>query len=103
MQQIQELAQRIGQEFCPDRVLLFGSHAYGEPGADSDVDMLVIMRHEGKNWRMATEIRGRVRPRFPLDLIVRTPDQIRERLELGDCFVKEITEKGKALYESPDR
>lgn len=102
MRQVEDLATRIGKEFHPERVVLFGSHAYGSTSADSDVDLLVIMPHAGKGWRKATEIRGRVRPQFPLDLLVRTPEQVRERLALGDCFFKEIMEKGKVLYESTD-
>jgi predicted nucleotidyltransferase len=102
LEQIEELGRDIGREFYPHRVMLFGSYAYGEPSADSDVDILVIMPHEGKGWRVASEIRGRLRPRFPLDLLVRTPEELRRRLALGDCFLKEIMLKGKVLYEAPD-
>lgn len=100
MKQIEALCQRIGREFDPIRIILFGSYAYGAATEDSDVDLLVIVPHKGKGWRLAGKIRGRVRPRFPLDLLVRSPEQINERLSLGDCFLKEITEKGKVLYES---
>jgi len=100
MEQIEELGHLIGRMFRPERVLLFGSHAYGAPEADSDVDILVIMNYEGKSWKKASEIRGRVRPRFPVDLLVRTPEQVRERIALGDCFIREIMEKGRVLYES---
>jgi len=100
MDQIRDLGRRIGREFHTDRVMLFGSHAYGSPTTDSDVDILVIMPHKGKGWRMATEIRGRVRPQFPIDLLVRTPEQVNERIRLGDCFFKEIMAKGTVLYES---
>ena len=102
-EQISDLAQQIGRAFQPTRIVLFGSHAYGEPTADSDVDMLVVIPHKGKSWRMASEIRNRVHPRFPVDLVVRTPEQVNERLALGDCFIEEIVERGKVLYESSDR
>ena len=102
MAQIEDLCRDIGRAFRPHRVVLFGSHAYGSATADSDVDILVVMRHQTKGWQMAGEIRGRVRPRFALDLLVRTPEQIRERVALGDCFVKEIMEKGRVLYEASD-
>lgn len=102
MQQIEEYGKRVGREFNPHRVVLFGSYACGTPTPDSDVDILVIMPHsEGKGFRMATKIRGRVPAPFPMDLLVRTPDQIRERRELGDCFIQEITAQGKVLYEFP--
>jgi len=65
--------------------------------------MLVVMPYEGKSWRIATKIRTRIRPSFPLDLIVRTPEEVEKRLLLGDCFFKEITQSGEVLYESTDR
>ena len=101
MAQINDLAARIGRGFSPRQVILFGSYAEGTASADSDVDLLVVMNHEGKGWKKATEIRQRIRPQFPLDLLVRTPQQIQERINLGDCFIKEIWTKGKILYEAP--
>ena len=70
IEQIQKLGRCIGREFDPKRVLLFGSHACDSPTSDLDVDILVVMPHEGKGWRMATRRRSRVRPKFPIDLIV---------------------------------
>jgi len=103
IQEIEDWGRRVGREFHPERVVLFGSHANGSPTADSDVDILVIMPHEGKGWQMASAIRRRVRPRFAMDLLVRTPEQVRRRIGLGDCFLQEVLEKGKVLYESADR
>ena len=101
-EQIQELGRAIAREFQPHRIVLFGSYAYGRPHPDSDVDILVVVPHEGKGWRVATEIRSRVRPQFPLDLLVRTPAQMRERIALGDPFIKEVAERGVVLYASAD-
>ena len=103
MNEIKEFGCRIGREFNAQRVLLFGSYAEGSAAGDSDIDLLVIVDHHGKNWRMATEIRRRIRPQFPLDLLVRTPEQLGQRLQMGDCFFKQITEKGTVLYEAADR
>lgn len=103
MKQIEALSQQIGREFHPVQIVLFGSYAYGTATEDSDVDLLVIVPHKGKGWRLAGKIRGCVRPQFPLDLLVRSPEQIHERLSLGDCFMKEIIEKGKVLYESTSK
>jgi predicted nucleotidyltransferase len=102
MEQIEELARRIGREFQPDKVVLFGSYAHGAATDDSDVDLLVIIAHNGKGWRLAGRIRSRVRPGFPVDVLVRSPSQIRRRLDLGDCFAREVIENGKVLYESTD-
>ena len=100
MRQIEELGRRIGQEFFAHRVVLFGSYARGLPTADSDVDLLVILPFEGKSVYQSVAMRMRLRPAFPVDLIVRTPAKVRERLEMGDDFMREILEEGKVLYEA---
>ncbi len=100
LRQIEEVSSRIVEAFAPERILLFGSFAWGEPTADSDVDLLVILPFEGKPVAKAVEIRLRVRPPFPVDLLVWTPEKMRERLALGDPFARHILEKGKVLYEA---
>jgi len=100
MEEIQTFAQLVAEEFHPERIILFGSYAAGAQTPDSDVDLLVILPFEGKTWRMAAQIRKQVRPSFPADILTRTPSQIKDRLKLGDCFIREITEKGKVLYEA---
>ena len=102
-QEIEELADRISRTFHPERIVLFGSHAYGHAGRDSDVDLLVVMSYVGKSWEIATEIRNRTRPTFPLDLLVRSAAQMRERMAMGDPFVREISQRGKVLYEDHHR
>jgi uncharacterized protein len=97
---IQELSQQIVAQFSPERIILFGSHAYGEPTADSDVDLLVVMPFEGQAFRKAAEILNQISPTFSVDLLVRTAEQLDERLELGDFFLREIVTRGKVLYES---
>jgi predicted nucleotidyltransferase len=97
---ISDFARRIAEQFNPHKIILFGSYAYGKPTVDSDVDVLVIMPFEGKGVRKATEILLATDPSFPIDLIVRTPEQIKTRVELGDFFIREITKKGKVLYEA---
>ena len=94
---IQALADRIVQEFHPERIILFGSYAGGTPNPDSDVDLLVVLPFEGKSWYMASEIRKRVRSPFPMDLLVRTSDQVRQGI--NNVLLQEITQKGKVLYE----
>ena len=98
---IQDLANRIAHEFHPDRVVLFGSYAHGVPTPESDVDLLVVMPFPAAGSAQAVEILRRVKARIPLDLVVRTPEDIRQRLAWNDCFLKEVTENGEVLYESP--
>lgn len=103
MEQIEDISRRIAEEYHPQCILLFGSYAWGTPSPDSDVDLLVILPFEGKAVAKSVEMRLKVRPPFPMDLLVRTPEKIRERLSLGDPFIRSILEKGKVLYEADDR
>ena len=100
MEKIEEYGRRIGEQFRPERVILFGSYAYGTPTPDSDVDLLVVMPCTKKPAHHAAEIRLLLRAGFPLDLIVREPELMRQRVLLGDPFLAEIAEKGRVLYES---
>lgn len=103
MKKITELTERIAREFHPERIILFGSYAYGNPTHDSDVDLLVVLPFEGKAARKAIEIRNRINAGLPLDLLVRTPEQLSERLSQDDWFMREIVENGRTLYEASDR
>ena len=97
-QEIRRVCMQIARLFNPQRIVLFGSYAYGRPTTDSDVDLLVVMPFEGKGFRKASEIRSRIDADFPLDLVVRTPKEVKRRLADGDFFLREVTERGKLLY-----
>jgi len=103
MNRIQDLAARIAREFKPEKIVLFGSYAYGHPTSDSDVDLLVILKFDGKPVRKAIEIRNRLNPSLPLDLLVRTPEQIANRVVQNDWFMREILERGRTLYAANHR
>jgi len=103
MNEIKKFGRRIGQEFGAERVILFGSYAKGTVTDDSDVDLLVIGHFEGTSVDKSVEIRLKLRPVFPMDLIVRTPEKVRQRIDMGDSFMREILEEGKVLYEVDDR
>jgi predicted nucleotidyltransferase len=102
MRSIRALANQIGQAFTPDQVVLFGSYAYGKPRPESDVDLLVIMDSDLRNIDQALLITKKINYRFGVDLIVRTPRQVKERIDMGDFFMRDIVEKGKVLYARPD-
>ena len=97
---IREFSRRLAREFKPDRIILFGSYAVGNPRADSDVDFLIIMPVRGDPVHKSVEIRMRLRPEFPVDLIIRTPANTRKRLAAGDDFLADIIKKGVVLYEA---
>ncbi len=97
---LSEMVSKIVKHFHPDKVILFGSRAWGEPTKESDLDILVVMDVDGSPIRKASEISRIARPRFlPMDIIVRTPDEIEHRIGIGDPFIKRIMNHGKVLYE----
>src|SRR5438045_6206428 len=89
MRLIRKFAREVAERFDPDKIILFGSYAYGTPHADSDVDLLVIMPARNE-LDQAVRISLAVDNRFPLDLIVRTPKNMAWRLAEGDSFLREV-------------
>jgi predicted nucleotidyltransferase len=98
MREIRRFARQVAERFHPDRIILFGSHAYGVPHADSDVDILVVMPTRNQ-LDQAAKISIEIDPPFPLDIIVRKPHNLQWRLEERESFHTEIVTKGKVLYE----
>ncbi len=103
LKQIEEFGWRIGLEFSAEQVILFGSYARGTVTEDSDVDLLVVGPFKGRSVDKSVEIRMKLRPGFPIDILVRTPEKVRQRMGMGDNFIREILEEGKVLYEADDR
>src|SRR5438552_13855039 len=101
MREIRRFARQVAERFHPDKIILFGSHAYGTPHADSDVDILVVMSARNE-LDQGFSIHSALLPPFPLDLIVRTPKNLKWRLEEGDSFLREVVSRGKVLYEKAD-
>lgn len=101
MRAIRRFARQVAKDFDPEKIILFGSRAYGEPHADSDVDILVVMPARNE-LDQAARIRLAVDYNFPLDLLVRTPKNLEWRLAEGDSFLREVMSRGKVLYEKTD-
>lgn len=100
---IQEYVDRVAARFRPRRIILFGSHAYGTPDSSSDVDLLVVMPDGGDPLGASIRVTREVDHRgFPLDLIVRDPEDLRRRVEGDDYFMQEVVRRGKVLYEADD-
>jgi uncharacterized protein len=99
MKQILALSSRIAIECRPQRIILFGSHAYGAPREDSDVDLLVVMPFRGDAFDQATAILRRVSAPFSVDLLVRRPGDTARRYRQFDPLIREALDRGKVLYE----
>ena len=98
---ILDVVEQIKTKFKPDKIILFGSYARGDYRPQSDVDLLVVMPLNGKpTLRQAIEILQSIEYHFGLDLIVRSPQELKRRIELGDFFLQEAIEQGVVLYES---
>ncbi len=99
-QKLRDVTQKIIKAYNPERIILFGSFAYGEPTEDSDVDLLIIMDSDERPAVRSSRISKLLRPRpFPMDILVRTPQEIQHRRNMSDHFIEEILERGKTLYE----
>ena len=98
MTAIRRFARQIAERFHPDKIVLFGSYAYGKPHQESDVDLLVIMPAASETSQAIRITLTFERP-FPLDLIVRTPHRLCQALADGNWFLREVMDKGKVLYE----
>jgi len=100
MRVIKEIANRIAERFEVEKIILFGSYAYGKPTENSDVDICVVMETDKRPIQQSLEIIRILSPlHFGIDLMVRKEDDFHRRIPLGDSFLKEIWESGKVLYE----
>jgi predicted nucleotidyltransferase len=99
MSVIAELSRRIAEEFDPDKIILFGSHAYGAPREYSDVDLLVIMPFEGHPFDKSMEILNTLDPDFSVDVIVRDPNDAARRYREYDPLIREAFDRGRVLHE----
>ena len=93
--------ERIVSELKPEKIIWFGSYAYGDPTPDSDVDLLVIMKTKAREIDRYVSVSNLLYPRqFPVDILVKTPKEIKaESRKRGNYFMREILTKGKVLYE----
>jgi predicted nucleotidyltransferase len=101
---LREVTERIVEALAPERVTLFGSYAHGKPTPDTDVDLLIVMESDERlsKRRRAVSHLFREHP-FPMDIIVRTPQEMRRSLERVDPFIHDILQRGKVLYDRSTR
>jgi predicted nucleotidyltransferase len=95
------VVEKIRTAYKPEKIILFGSYAYGEPGRDSDIDLLVIKETDERPIDRRMTVRRIVtdpKRRVALEILVLTPGEIRNRLDVGDQFISEILDKGEILY-----
>jgi len=99
MAYIRKVCKRIAEAYQPEKIILFGSHAYGKPTPESDVDLLIVMDYEGRPIEQMLKIQRELDIVTPVDLLVHTPKEVDERLRDGDMFIVDIMRRGKVMYE----
>ena len=96
------ISERLVKNLDVVKVILFGSYATGVPTRDSDLDLLVIVNTREKGLKRYAMVSELLEPRkMPMDIIVKTPDEIKKRTEIFDPFIRNILKTGKVIYEKP--
>ena len=99
MNDIVTFSDQIARHFQPEKIVLFGSYAYGEPSEDSDVDLLVIMPFEGRSQDVRRALRRATVAPFSSDVLIRTPEDTARRYREWDPLIREAIDKGVVLYD----
>ena len=99
MRDIKRYCDAIAAAFRPRKIILFGSYAYGQPNEDSDVDVMVVMPKKRYRRDLDFRVRTKVPAGFPVDILVEPDDKLASRIADRECFILDITEKGKVMYE----
>ena len=98
------MVKKLVTAYSPEQVILFGSYAYGDSLPDSDIDLLIIKETSDRpidRWAKVRRILSDPHRTLAVDTLVLTPQELSNRLGIGDHFVAEILEKGQVLYMNP--
>jgi predicted nucleotidyltransferase len=94
-----DIARKIAESFNPEKIILFGSYAWGKPDRDSDLDLFVIMESTERPIKRAASLRRVLKDHYvPMDILVRTPEELKHRIDIGDPFIKKILRDGQVIY-----
>ena len=102
-QTIRTIVEKLKKDYRPSKIILFGSYAYGQPDQDSDIDMCIIKETvERPIDRRVAVARIVADPKrlIPFEPLVLSPQELKERLRVGDQFLQEILDRGEVLYEA---
>jgi len=99
-QKLKEITRRLVAEFAPERIILFGSHAWGHPDENSDIDLLVVVsesdlpppRRASRAYRCLREVP------VPLDILVKTREEVERARHVPASLIHEVLERGRVLY-----
>lgn len=96
---IQEIVHKIATQFQPEKIILFGSYAWGEPNEWSDIDLFIVKDAAERRIDRARKVREIIwGSGLPVDILVYTPEEVKRRLDFEDFFIDDIITKGKLIY-----
>ncbi len=96
---ITAVTKKIAQSFNPEKIILFGSYAWGKPEIDSDLDLFIVMESKERPIKRAVSVKRVLKDLYvPMDILVRTPDELQHRIDIGDPFIKKILRDGQVVY-----
>ena len=98
---VTKMAELLVKEYEPEKIILFGSYAYGQPDEESDIDLLIVVKTSLPFFKRLAEVRritSTIRRGYAFEPLVLTPDELEGRLKMGDQFFEEIITKGDVLY-----
>jgi predicted nucleotidyltransferase len=99
---VSEIVEKLKREYKPLKIILFGSYAYGNPTEDSDIDLLILKNTDERRVDRFVQVKRIIynpNCKIPVLPLVYSPEELEERLRIGDDFIKEIIQKGTILYE----
>ncbi len=99
---LNEIVEKLQREYKPLKIILYGSYAYGNPNVDSDIDLLILKNTNERNVDRFVKVKKIIynpKRKIPVSPLIYSPDEVKERLRIGDDFIKEILNKGVTLYE----
>jgi predicted nucleotidyltransferase len=100
---LQRLLDKLIPDYKPEKIILFGSYAHGNPTRDSDLDLFIIKETSATPFYRRVEVRGICNDRqrrTAFQPLVATPEEWRQRIAMGNPFFLEVERKGKVLYEA---
>ncbi len=97
--EIKSITEQVVKHYKPEKIILFGSFACGKEKPSSDVDLLIVKKTRKKRVKRIHEVLMLVESDLPLEPLVYSPGEVKERLRLGDMFLRDVFEHGKVLYD----
>lgn len=103
LKELEVITKRIVKNYAPEKIILFGSYAWGKPTEDSDFDLMIVKKDKKKGkegfFEEQMKVSDIIDGELAIDVLIHTPEEIKKRLDMGDFFYEDIMKKGKCLYE----